>query len=163
MSRPAPHRPPAASDHPGCAVFDIDGTLAVFDAERLGHLVHGTEKHWDAFHEEMARTDVIEPVARILRSLKQGGEQIVLCSGRPAGWVAHTVAWLEANGLPFDGIYLRPDGCDDVSDPEVKRGLLAQMRADGFAPWVVFDDRSSVVEFWRSQGLVCLQCAPGDF
>lgn len=27
-----------------CVVFYVDGTLAEFDAERLGHLVHGVEK-----------------------------------------------------------------------------------------------------------------------
>jgi hypothetical protein len=37
-----------------CVIFDIDGTLARFDADRLGHLVHGVDKHWDAFHAAMA-------------------------------------------------------------------------------------------------------------
>ena len=146
-----------------CAVFDIDGTLAEFDTQRVGPLVHGRQKHWDAFHDAMAETAVIAPVARVLRQLKAGGEQIVLCSGRPAGWVAQTVAWLEANDLPFDGIYLRPGDADGLSDPEVKRDLLQQMRLDGFDPWIVFDDRACVVDFWRSEGLVCLQCAPGAF
>ncbi len=146
-----------------CAVFDIDGTLAEFDAEALGPLVHGVEKHWDAFHDAMATTPEIAPVARVLRHLKAGGETIVLCSGRPEGWVARTEDWLRANDLPFDGIYLRPAGADELSDPDVKRALLAQMRADGFEPWIVFDDRASVVDFWRSEGLICLQCAPGVF
>jgi hypothetical protein len=26
----------------------------------------------------------------------------------------------------------------------------------------VVEDRSRVVEMWRAEGLVCLQCAPGD-
>lgn len=29
-----------------CVIFDVDGTLATFDADRLGHLVQGAEKHW---------------------------------------------------------------------------------------------------------------------
>ncbi|WP_255471344.1 hypothetical protein [Paracoccus sp. M683] len=37
-----------------CVIFDVDGTLATFDAARLGHLVHGAEKHWDDFHDAMA-------------------------------------------------------------------------------------------------------------
>lgn len=146
-----------------CAIFDIDGTLAEFDANRLGHLVHGKTKHWDEFHAEMAGTTVIEPVARVLRQLKKAGESIVLCSGRPVGWQEHTSAWLVQNNLPFDDIYLRPQDADEASDPDVKRHLLSQMRRDGYHPWIVFDDRSSVVDFWRSQGLVCLQCAEGDF
>ncbi|MBT9383506.1 polynucleotide kinase [Pseudooceanicola sp. CBS1P-1] len=146
-----------------CVIFDIDGTLARFDSARLGHLVHGEEKHWDAFHEAMAGADVIAPVARLLRALKAGGAAIVLCSGRPEGWQPHTEAWLAQAGLSYDGIYLRPGGADSWPDPEVKAHLLARIRADGFDPWLVVDDRASVVAFWRAAGLVCLQCAPGDF
>lgn len=60
-----------------CVIFDVDGTLATFDADRLGHLVHGAEKHWDDFHDAMADAPVIVPVVRLLRHLKAQGEQIV--------------------------------------------------------------------------------------
>ncbi len=146
-----------------CVIFDIDGTLAEFDAARLGHLVHGQNKQWQHFHEAMASAPLIEPVARVYRQLAAGGETVVLCSGRPEGWVDYTRAWLDQNDLPYEGIYLRPSDADGLSDPEVKKLLLDRMRNDGFDPWIVFDDRSSVVDFWRAQGLVCLQCAPGDF
>ncbi len=146
-----------------CVIFDVDGTLAQFDADRLGHLVHGTVKHWREFHEAMADADVISPVAHLLRRLKATGETIVICSGRPEDWVEHTTAWLKKHGLGFDAIYLRPRDANAASDPDVKRFLLEKMKADGFAPWIVVDDRSSVVQAWRDEGLVCLQCAPGDF
>lgn len=146
-----------------CVVFDVDGTLATFDADRLGHLVHGVEKHWDAFHHAMADAAPIAPVARLMRRLKDSGETVVICSGRPRGWAEHTVAWLQKHDLPFDGIYLRAEDQDGASDPEVKRRALAEMKADGLVPWLVIDDRSSVVAAWRAEGLVCLQCAPGDF
>ncbi|MEP1327307.1 polynucleotide kinase [Pseudophaeobacter sp.] len=146
-----------------CVVFDVDGTLAEFDAGSLGGLVHGEVKNWDAFHQAMAGAEVIAPVGMLLRRLRDSGEVIVICSGRPAGWSSHTEAWLAQNDLTYDAIYLRPDGLDAISDEEVKRQLLATMRRDGFEPWIVVDDRSSVVETWRAEGLVCLQCAAGDF
>ncbi len=146
-----------------CVVFDVDGTLAHFEADRLGHLVHGVEKKWDEFHEAMATADEIAPVAHLLRRLKSSGETIVICSGRPEGWSDYTVAWLKKNNLSFDAVYLRPMGWDAASDPDVKRELLKRMRADGFEPWIVVDDRSSVVAAWRNEGLICLQCANGDF
>lgn len=117
-----------------CVVFDVDGTLAEFDADRLGHLVHGTTKHWDAFHHAMADAPPIPEVARLMRKLKEGGETVVICSGRPRGWQDHTIAWLRKHDLPFDGIYLRPEDQDGASDPEVKRRALAEMRADGWRP-----------------------------
>lgn len=146
-----------------CVIFDVDGTLASFDADKLGHLVLGEVKSWDAFHKEMANAEVIAPVGRLLRLLKKAGETIVICSGRPEGWSSYTEDWLTNNGLYFDAIYLRPEGQDEVSDPTIKRQLLDKIRADGFEAWIVIDDRSSVVQTWREEGLVCLQCAPGDF
>jgi len=146
-----------------CVVFDVDGTLAEFDAAKLGHLVHGVEKQWDAFHMAMADAPPIAPIAKLMRRLKQSGETIVICSGRPDGWAEHTIAWLHKHDLPFDGVYLRAKDQDAASDPDVKRQALAQMQADGLAPWLVIDDRSSVVDAWRAEGLACLQCAPGDF
>ncbi|MBW4960660.1 HAD family acid phosphatase [Sulfitobacter sp. CW3] len=146
-----------------CVVFDVDGTLAEFDADKLGHLVHGLEKHWDEFHFAMAEAPLIAPVAKLMRRLKESGETIVICSGRPRGWAEHTIAWLRKHDLPFDGVYLRAENQDEASDPDVKRHALAEMKADGFRPWLVVDDRSSVVEAWRAEGIVCLQCAPGDF
>ncbi|MBE9639659.1 HAD family acid phosphatase [Salipiger mangrovisoli] len=146
-----------------CVIFDIDGTLAHFDAARLGHLVHGETKHWDAFHEAMRDAPVIEPVARLLAKLQAQGETVVICSGRPEGWRAQTEAWLEAAGIAVAAIYLRLPEEDAASDPDTKRSALARIRADGYAPWLVVDDRSSVVAFWRAAGLTCLQCAPGEF
>ena len=146
-----------------CVVFDIDGTLAEFDAARLGHLVHGVEKRWEEFHLAMADALLIVPVARLMQRLKQSGETVVICSGRPKGWAEHTIAWLRKHDLAFDGVYLRSEDQDEASDPDVKRRALAEMKADGLAPWLVIDDRTSVVDAWRAEGLVCLQCAPGDF
>ncbi|WP_240626507.1 HAD family hydrolase [Thalassospira lohafexi] len=144
-------------------VFDMDGTLAHFDADTLGHLVHGVEKHWDAFFDAMDLAKPIENIERLLRILHASGHAIVICSGRPAGWQHRSEAWLRAHNIPFDGMYLRPIDADHRTDEEVKEDLLAQIRADGFDPWLVVDDRSRVVDKWREMGLTCLQCAPGDF
>lgn len=146
-----------------CVIFDIDGTLAEFDSARLGHLVHGEDKHWEAFHREMRQAPVIEPVARLLAKLQAQGERIVLCSGRPEGWRDQTLAWLAQAGIDADAVYLRGRDEDRASDPDVKRAALNRIRADGYRPWLVVDDRSAVVAFWREAGLTCLQCAPGDF
>jgi beta-phosphoglucomutase-like phosphatase (HAD superfamily) len=146
-----------------CVIFDIDGTLAEFDAPRLGHLVHGPTKQWQNFHVAMASAPVIAPVARLLHRLRSGGEAIVLCSGRPDGWREETLAWLTTMEIEHDALYLRDRTSDSLSDPEVKQVALNRILADGFKPWLVVDDRNNVVAFWRNAGLTCLQCAPGDF
>ena len=51
-----------------CVIFDIDGTLAEFDAPRLGHLVHGE------VHDENAWVmGGIAPHAALIRGLVGGG------------------------------------------------------------------------------------------
>lgn len=114
-----------------CVIFDVDGTLANFDAERLGHLVHGVEKHWDAFHDAMADALPILPIVRLLRHLKAQGERIVICSGRRVGWQEHTEAWLRQAQIPFDAIYLRKPNEDTLPDPEAKAMALQRIRDDG--------------------------------
>ena len=57
---------------------------------------------------------------------------------------------------------MRKDG-DQRADHIVKREILAQIRNAGFEPVLVFDDRQSVVDMWRDQGIRVAQTAPGDF
>ncbi|WP_296991210.1 polynucleotide kinase [Thalassospira sp. UBA1131] len=154
---------PKARDARDAVVFDMDGTLAHFDADALGHLVHGVEKQWDAFFDAMDHAKPIENIEKLLRILHASGHAILICSGRPAGWQHRSEAWLRAHDIPFDGMYLRPMDADHRTDEEVKEYLLAKIIEDGFNPWLVVDDRRRVVDKWRDMGLTCLQCAPGDF
>ena len=154
---------PKARDARDAVVFDMDGTLAHFDADALGHLAHGVEKQWDAFFDAMDHAKPIENIEKLLRILHASGHAILICSGRPAGWQHRSEAWLRAHDIPFDGMYLRPMDADHRSDEEVKEDLLAKIIEDGFNPWLVVDDRRRVVDKWRDMGLTCLQCAPGDF
>ena len=41
--------------------------------------------------------------------------------------------------------------------------MLDKMKAEGWNPELVFDDRTSVVDMWREKGLRAVQVAPGDF
>jgi hypothetical protein len=144
-------------------IVDVDGTLAEFDPASVADWVLGDTKQWTPFFQHMAKAPAIDAICRLVRMLKAQGQIIVICSGRPASHSSETEAWLIRNEVPFDALYLRVEGDDAVSDDDVKARLLAQMRADGFDPWLVLDDRSAVVARWRALGLTCLQCAPGDF
>lgn len=88
--------------------------------------------------------------------------QIVLCSGREAVYRGETAEWCLDNKIPYAALYMRAEK-DYRDDVIVKSELLDQILADGYEPWIVFDDRSRVVNMWRSRGLTCCQVAPGDF
>ena len=64
-------------------------------------------------------------------------------------------------------LLMRPDD-DYRPDAELKSDLfdkLVEMHRGYFATQdtIIFDDRQSVVDMWRSRGLTCFQVAEGDF
>jgi FMN phosphatase YigB (HAD superfamily) len=139
-------------------IFDIDGTLANV-SERIHHL-QKKPKNWKAFFRRMAQDKAIKSLVRLCNILYSSGVRIVLCSGRSEEHRSETVKWLTKQGVKYHELRLRRDG-DRRSDVIVKREMLAGI--DKTKVLFVVEDRSRVVQMWRSEGLVCLQCAPGEF
>ena len=139
-------------------VFDIDGTLADV-SERLHH-IRAKPKNWNAFFAAMAQDKAIASMVRLCNLLHNAGVRVVLCSGRPDRYRSDTMTWLTREGVRYDELRLRRDG-DRRSDTVAKREMLADL--DRTQVLFIVEDRSSVVEMWRAQGFVCLQCAPGEF
>jgi len=139
-------------------VFDIDGTLADV-SERLHH-VQKKPKNWQAFFAGMAQDKAIRSMVRLCNLLHAAGVHVVLCSGRPERYREATQTWLAREGVRYHELRLRRDG-DRRSDTMAKQEMLAGIDRDRVL--FIVEDRSSVVDMWRAQGLVCLQCAPGEF
>lgn len=85
---------------------------------------------------------------------------MILCSGRSEEHRQQTIDRLAQQGVNYHDLILRKD-YDRRQDSVVKREMLANI--DKSRILFVVEDRSRVVEMWRSEGLVCLQCAPGEF
>ena len=139
-------------------IFDIDGTLADV-SERIHHL-RKKPKNWKAFFGGMAQDKAIHSMVRLCNVLHAAGIEIILCSGRSEEHRDETMKWLAEQGVNYHDLLLRKDH-DRRSDTLVKREMLAAI--DKSKVLFVVEDRSRVVEMWRSEGLVCLQCAPGEF
>lgn len=142
------------------AIFDIDGTLSNCSA-RLRHIIGG-KKNWDAFHSECHLDNVNEPVAEVLRLLALNGWTIVLCTGRPWRYDEVTRSWMNQQGLIYHNIMMREDD-DKRSDVDLKRQMLKGLRDLGHDVQMVFEDRQRVVDMWREEGVLCFQCAKGDY
>jgi len=161
-------------------IFDIDGTLS--DCEHRRHHVTGEKKDWEAFLDGCAKDPPIEPMCELARRFIQDGKsRVAFLTGRMERARAATDIWLEAhvdaetvNATAFPRsmtrfpsganslLLMRPDD-DYRPDFALKLGFLRELQAGGFQPALVFDDRQSVVDMWRSEGLICAQVAPGDF
>lgn len=138
-------------------IVDIDGTVADC-RHRLHHVLPGGKRDWKSFFAEIPHDPPIQPVVDLVQSLAQSF-RIVMASGRSEDERDVTVAQLDAFGVPYDRMYMRASG-DTRPDDVVKRQILAGIREDGYEPFIVIDDRQSVVDMWRDEGLVCLQAAP---
>lgn len=145
-------------------IVDIDGTLA--DCQHRRHHIEKTPKDWDSFlsPKNIAKDSVIKPIARLVTMLQEH-HRVIYVSGRKEAVRDCTVTWLRKHGLwfyPFE-LFMRPTG-DRRPDFEVKRDILHEVIYPlNYKPILVLDDRSSVVEMWRSEKLTCLQVADGDF
>lgn len=143
-----------------CVIVDIDGTLADCDHRRI-HII-SKPKNWKAFNELMEHDTPVASIDRLVRLFNSSGYKIILCSGREAAFRSVTETWLAKWGVPYERLYMRAEK-DYRGDDLVKGELLDQIMADGWRPWLAIDDRNRVVDMWRARGLLCLQCAPGDF
>jgi predicted kinase len=158
-----------------CIIFDIDGTLA--NVEHRRHYVADGNKQWGKFFDAMSEDPPIDDVCELASLISdyrymikahyfEYPYDIFVCSGRPETHKQITEEWLKENvSMLWDEspeLLMRPEN-DYRSDVIIKREMLAHIRSQGYDVMFVVDDRQSVVDMWRSEGITCLQCAPGDF
>jgi hypothetical protein len=84
---------------------------------------------------------------------------IYLCTGRSEDERDETEAWLALHGVKYRRMFMRKS-LDFRADHIIKRELLEEIRATGYEPELIFDDRQCVVDMWRKEGLFVLQCDP---
>lgn len=135
-------------------IFDLDGTLANID-HRLKY-VTTKPANWGAFNKLVYEDPVIDPVARVLHSLKTGYE-IVFMSGREGSerCVKQTEKWL-ADKLRFSAVhnvnlFMRKEK-DYRADSIIKLELLKEFVEPNYNVIGVFDDRPQVVKMWKDNG-----------
>ena len=143
------------------ALFDIDGTLALIDHRRP--FVTGERPNWNKFNKIMGDDTPNHPVVSLYKTLWESNKyQLILVSGRGEEYRKITETWLTWNSIPFEKLLMRPRN-DFRSDVEIKQEILNQLRGEGQEISFVVDDRNSVVDMWRQNGITCLQCAEGNF
>jgi len=140
-------------------IIDLDGTLCNVD-HRL-NTIKGEKKNWKAFFAGI-KDDTPNQWCKDIIEKFRDWNAIVFCSGRPDDHQNATVEWLLQNGIKYDRLLMRSRG-DFRPDNTVKEVLLDFEILTRYNPYFVIDDRDTVVKMWRSRGLTCLQCAPGEF
>jgi uncharacterized HAD superfamily protein len=138
-------------------IADLDGTISDYS-----HRVRlYKERDYDAFNKAGKNDKPIENICNILRALDREETEIVIMTARSDDNRPATQEWLRLNDVPCDRLIMRPKG-DNSPDAECKRKLF-EKKINYSNVWFVLEDRKSVVDMWRGEGLTCLQVAPGDF
>ncbi len=135
---------------PHAIIVDLDGTLV-----RIGD-----RSPFDASDQS---TDTLNKnVARIVDRCRADGVKIFLVTGRPNKYRDATVEWLEAHGVQYDGLYMRPTG-DRREDTTIKTEGWKRNFAWRYNIDFILEDRSRVVAAYRELGLPVWQVAEGNY
>ncbi len=145
-----------------CIISDIDGTLA--DRTHRLHHVEKRPKNWKAWNDGMSDDAPNVKIINAYHFLRRGLPNApgFLFTGRHEKFRAVTEKWLSDHFVSYDRLIMRADG-DMRADDIVKGEMLDALAAEDYWPYMVLDDRDSVVRMWRSRGIVCLQVADGNF
>lgn len=131
-------------------ICDLDGTLCLHN----GRSPYDTEK--------CEQDGINWPVWELL--FRNWAKKIIFVSGRDEQYREKTTNWLKTHleWLKDWELYMRPhDNRED--DSIVKRALFDQYIRGKYNVDFVLDDRTRVVDMWRSLGLTCFQVAEGEF
>jgi phosphoglycolate phosphatase-like HAD superfamily hydrolase len=138
-------------------VFDLDGTLAL--TEHREHHLRKTPKDWDAFFAACVDDTPCLPLLVTANLLTMSGHRTAIWTGRSCVVATQTVAWMAQHGLHVGEMIMRLEN-DHRPDTELKGEWLSHEETP---PDLVFEDRASMVDWWRSKGILCAQVAPGRF
>lgn len=116
--------------------------------------------NYEAFNNSLEEDAPNGKVAEICRALSEN-YPIFICTGRPEKFRKRTEAWLTNNNIPYNQIWMRPNGSTE-SDAVVKKRMLDAIQKSNTVV-AVFDDREKVVNMWRENGILCCQVAKGEY
>ena len=133
-------------------VFDVDGTL--MDINHRRHFVEDVEtrdfkEFFDAMDQDTPRSEIFD----IAEALNTETNELIIVSGRNERHRELTEYPLQL--LDYKQLILRPD---DNYEPDYvfKQSVLDMLIESDLKPDLVFDDRPSVIEMWRKNGIPCL-------
>jgi hypothetical protein len=143
-------------------IVDLDGTL--YDSTGRKHYVENKKsRNFDMFHKASSFDPPHDWCLEIVKRFAVD-HQIIFCSGREEPYRDITKDWLEKHGLGTINYLLYMRGTKDYRlDTVIKKEIYDRLIKNTYDILFVLDDRKSVVDMWREEGLTVLQCDEGNF
>lgn len=135
-------------------ICDLDGTLCDVSWREQ----HAQRREWAGFHAGIPQDQPSPAVLFVLRACVNAGLYPLFITGRPEAYLLETREWLSRVWVHTYSLLMRPDG-DRRKDTVVKGELLDNYllgRPDDEIV-LVLEDRTTVVDMWRSRGYPCFQ------
>jgi len=136
-------------------IVDLDGTLA--DINHRVPLVKQEKPDWDAFY-DACKYDALNQWCADLMDAMADTHNVIILSGRSKRCLKDTRDWLKKNNVSYHKLVLVREERDYTPDQDLKRDWMRKFTGRRNVAFIV-DDRTRVVEMWRAEGYVCLQCA----
>jgi hypothetical protein len=132
-----------------CVLVDIDGVLS--DASGRQHYLKNPQgvRDWEGFFGAVG-DDLPLPAVPALLGILDPSLTVVLLSARPAWVFEVTVQWLHRHQMRWDLLILRGDD-DVVHAADFKRGVLHELRADGWDVVLAIDDDERIIDMYRGE------------
>jgi FMN phosphatase YigB (HAD superfamily) len=135
-------------------IFDLDGTLCSIDPEYLVYIAV-TPKNWRAFEAHIPHDLPVPQVVDLASMMFARGYKIIVLTARPELCRKASAAWLVAQSIVYDQMYMRKDG-DFRPDYVVKEEFLAVIRREHGEIYWAIDDRKQVCEMYARNGVFVL-------
>ena len=132
-------------------IFDVDGTLMDIDHRR--HFVEGDKKDFKSFFAAMDQDTPRPEIFDLAHKCSQSvADEVIVVSGRNERH--RLITEVQLKDLRYRQLILRPD---DNYEPDYvfKQSVLDMLIEHGLKPDMVFDDRPSVIDMWRKNGIPC--------
>lgn len=138
---------------PDCIICDLDGTLALFDRDKVS-----------PYDRDFSQDQVNKAINDLLWSMWNRTEEILdifIFSGRKDTFKEQTLQWLHDNRVCYDRLYMRR--ADDTRKDAVVKEELYNDHIKGKRNVLgVFDDRLQVCRFWHRLGLPLFRVGDPD-
>jgi phosphoglycolate phosphatase-like HAD superfamily hydrolase len=145
-------------------LFDVDGTLA--NGDHRYHLYEGRDSDsWAAYIAACIQDSPYTEVQWLNYIIsQQPNVYIIVLTARSESGREVTEKWLMAHGIIYDELIMKPEdeAIVKVKDHDFKERILDELILQNKKPFMVFEDRKSVVDMFRSKGIPVLQVRPGD-
>lgn len=135
-------------------VIDLDGTLA--NVDHRTHFVRQDKPDWDGFYGACKDDTPNTWCIHLMDGMSGADFKVIIVSARRQTEATATNDWLKKYLVNYDEIVLLRESNNHEEDTVLKKRWLDSYGKDRIL--FVVDDRQKVVDMWRKEGLVCLQC-----